>query len=157
MNENFENNSFLTKENLIGILLVTPIYIVIFDILNLNGVFDSILFPILMYLPMIIGIFLSYKMYNDKINKSIGICVLFFMFLTIFCFYDTFFIEHKGWDGLTPGLLMYINAIICRIVAIAFFGKIVGWKKALIFFGVSYGFLALLLLIYGLTLSNSLA
>ena len=94
MEENIETQKDNKLENLIGILLIMPIYMLIFVILNLR-VF--ILFPLLMYLPIIIGMVLSYKNYNKKISKSIGVCILVFLVIAFYFFYQTYFVEHSGW------------------------------------------------------------
>lgn len=131
MEENVEIKKDNKLENLIGILLIMPIYMLIFVILNLR-VF--ILFPLLMYLPIIIGMVLSYKNYNKKISKPIGVCIFVFLVIALYFFYQTYFVEHSGWDGLGYFFFWLINTAILKIFSCIFYGKIVGWKKAIIFF-----------------------
>lgn len=133
MQENIETKKDNRLENLIGILLIMPIYMLVFVVLNLSGD-NRILFPILMYLPIIVGMVLSYKVYKNKISKSIGVCILIFLGIAIYFFYNTYFVEHFGWDGLGYYFLWFINTAILKIFSCIFYGKIVGWKKAIIFF-----------------------
>lgn len=131
MEENVEIRKDNNLENLIGVLLIMPIYMLIFVILNLR-VF--ILFPLLMYLPIIIGMVLSYKNYNKKISKPIGVCIFVFLVIALYFFYQTYFVEHSGWNGLGYFFFWLINTAILKIFSCIFYGKIVGSKKAIIFF-----------------------
>ena len=133
MEENIETKKDNKLENLIGILLIMPIYMLIFVILNLQGD-NRILFPLLMYLPIIIGMVLSYKNYNNKVNKTIGGCILVFLVIALYFFYQTYFVEHSGWDGLGYSFFWFINTAILKVFSCILYGKIVGWKKALKFF-----------------------
>lgn len=130
MKENIEPQKDKRLENLIGILLIMPIYMLILVILNLN----IILFPLLMYLPVIIGIILSYKNYNNKVSKAMGSCIFVFLVIPLYFFYQTYFVEHSGWDGLGYYFLWFINTAILKVFSCIFYGEIVGWKKALKFF-----------------------
>lgn len=85
MEENIEKQKNNKLENLIGILLIMPVYMLIFVILNLQGD-NRILFPLLMYLPIIIGMVLSYKNYNNKVSKTIGVCILIFLLIALYFF-----------------------------------------------------------------------
>lgn len=133
MEENIEKQKDNKLENLIGILLIMPVYMLIFVILNLRGD-NRILFPLLMYLPIIIGMVLSYKNYNNKVSKTIGVCILIFLLIALYFFYQTYFVEHAGWDGLGYYFFWFINTAILKIFSCIFYGEIVGWKKALKFF-----------------------
>lgn len=133
MEENIKTKKDNRLENLIGILLIMPIYMLILVILNLQGD-NRILFPLLMYLPIIIGIVLSYKNYNNKVSKTIGGCSLVFLVIALYFFYQTYFVEYSGWDGLGYYLLWLINTSILKVFLCIFYGKIVGLKKALKFF-----------------------
>lgn len=128
MKENIETKKGNNLENLIGILLIMPIYMLILVVLNLRGD-NRILFPTLMYLPIIIGIVLSYKIYKNKTSILIGVCILIFLGIAIYFFYNTYFVENTGWDGLGYFFLWLINTAILKIFACIFYGKIVGWKK----------------------------
>lgn len=133
MEENIKTKKDNRLENLIGILLIMPIYMLILVILNLQGD-NRILFPLLMYLPIIIGIVLSYKNYNNKVSKTIGGCSLVFLVIALYFFYQTYFVEYSGWDGLGYYFLWLINTSILKVFLCIFYGKIVGLKKALKFF-----------------------
>lgn len=133
MEENIKTKKDNRLKNLIGILLIMPIYMLILVILNLQGD-NRILFPLLMYLPIIIGIVLSYKNYNNKVSKTIGGCSLVFLVIALYFFYQTYFVEYSGWDGLGYYLLWLINTSILKVFLCIFYGKIVGLKKALKFF-----------------------
>lgn len=138
MNEDVEIKSDKIVEILIGILLIMPMYILfvaLLNWLNLNNgnqlILLSILIPTVMCLPIVVGIALSYKLYQNKISKSISLCILIFLVLAIYFFYNTYFVECYGLEGV---LLWLINASICRTLSCVFYGMIVGWKKAMIFF-----------------------
>ena len=133
MEENIKTKKDNRLENLIGILLIMPIYMLILVILNLQGD-NRILFPLLMCLPIIIGIVLSYKNYNNKVSKTIGGCSLVFLVIALYFFYQTYFVEYSGWDGLGYYFLWLINTSILKVFLRIFYGKIVGLKKALKFF-----------------------
>lgn len=133
MEENMEKQKDNKLENLIGILLILPVYVLSFVILNLRGD-NRILFPLLMYLPIIIGMVLSYKNYNNKVSKTIGVCILIFLLIALYFFYQTYFVDHSGLDGLGYYFFWFINTAILKIFSCIFYGKIVGWKKALKFF-----------------------
>ena len=104
----------------------------IFVILNLRGD-NRILFPTLMYLPIIIGMMLSYKFYSNKASKPISVCIFVFFVIALYSFYQTYFVEHPGWDGVGYYFLWLINTAMVKIFACIFYGKIVGWKKAISF------------------------
>lgn len=89
-----------------------------------------------MYLPIIIGMVVAYKNYNNKTSKAIGVCILVFLIISLYFFYQAYFVEHSGWDGLGFFFLWLINTAIIKICSCIFYGKIVGWKKAIIFFGI---------------------
>ena len=126
-------------ELLSGILLIIPIYVLIFvalHILNLNSGLSSIvnelLLPLFMYLPIFLGVKLAYKTKNGKDNKGTGKAVLVFLFISLFFYFDTYFIS-SGWNALIPYFLWLINSIICRIISYIFYCKIVGWQRSIIF------------------------
>ena len=126
------------NSNLRGILLIMPIYMIYFILANklgLNGDNNEILIPILMYLPIIIGICLSYKDYKNRFSMPLMIFVLIFVILSIHFYYDTYFVEHSGWDGLGSYLFWLLNTIICKIFSCIFYIRLVGIKKGLLFLG----------------------
>lgn len=141
MNENITTKNDKVVESSIGILLIMPIYMLCVTLLNwllnllnveING--GMILFLIFMCLPVMIGMFLSYKLYQNKISKLISIFIFIFLGLAIYFFYNTYFVEHSGFDGIGYAFLWLINTGIVKVLACIFYGKIVGWKKAMIFF-----------------------
>ena len=132
MEDNIKTKKDNIIENLIGVLLIIPIYMFIFVGLNLRGD-NKILFPVLMYLPIIIGIVLAYKNYNNKISKSISGWILVFLFVAVYFYYQTYFVELPGWDNLGNYFLWFISSAILKIFSCIFYGKIVGWKKAVNF------------------------
>lgn len=143
MNEDMATKSNKIIENLIGILLIMPIYMLFFVLLhwlNFNGeilfINGKILFLILMYLPVIIGMFLSYRLYQNKVSKLISICIVTFLILAVYFFYNTYFVEHSGFNGIGYAFLWLINTGITKVLTCVFYGKIVGWKKAIIFFTI---------------------
>lgn len=134
MSENIKKSNKL--DNLIGILLIMPIYMIVFvllNVLNLNNGDNLILFPTLMYLPVIIGIVLSYKLHGNKVSNVITVIILGILVLAICFYYDTYFVEHSGWDGLGSFFLWLITSAVCKIVSCVFYGKIVGAKKSVLF------------------------
>ena len=148
------NNEVYYKRNrdlLIGILLIMPIYMLVFIVLNmfnLNKGDNSILLPTLMYCPIIIGIFLSYKFYKNKVNKTFGYIIIAFCILSLYFYYNTYFVEQEGWNGIGQYFLWLINTAISKIMACVFYGKIVGHKKALIFLGI-YALIVILSFVLG--------
>ena len=142
MNENsksvkIKNNNGI--ENLIGFLLLMPIYMfitVLSSLLNWNNIINSIVIPVSMGLPIIIGMILSYKFYKSKINEfgSQCTCICILLVLATYYFYNSFFVEHTGWGGLGEIMLWLVTFVISRIWLFVFYGKIVGFKKTIIFF-----------------------
>lgn len=147
MEENVEIKKDNNLENLIGILLIMPIYILIFVILNSLRVPISIplLVPLLMYLPIIIGMVLSYKNYSKKISKPIGICIFVFLVIVFYALCQIYF-EESAVRGIEYLFFLLINTAILKIFLYIFYGEIVGWKKTIIFF-----------IIYVLSVVSSLA
>lgn len=126
-------------ENIIGLLLIVPIYLICFFIsrfidLSFLSYNMSMLLPgILMYLPIGIGLILVYKFYNDKINKLVFNINLIFLGITFYYYYSFNLVEHDGWDGLGFGILWYLNSFVCRVLSVILYKNIVGWKKSVIF------------------------
>ena len=128
-------NKINKNEIIIGFLLLIPMYMIIFILLyylNLQTSNNAALFPIILYLPIISGIMLSYKLYGDKINKPIGITTIIFCLIAYYFYYNTYFVEHEGWDGIGYYLFWALNTVICRIFSCIFYYRIVGLKKAIL-------------------------
>lgn len=144
MNENsksvkIKNNNEI--ENLIGFLLLMPIYMFITalsSLLNWNHIINSILITVSIGLPVIIGMILSYKFYKNNINEFGSYCtfICILLGLAIYGFYDMNFVTHTGWDGMGGIMLWFITSVISRILLFVFYGKIVGVKKTIIFFSI---------------------
>ena len=120
---------------LIGFLLIFPIYLIalfILGLLKINFLEDSILLPILVYLPIIVGIALSYNINDKKMNKFISILIIVFIIIGCYFYYDTYFVDHDGWRGLNSFLYWIIYTVICRLLSCIFYWRIFGLKKAII-------------------------
>lgn len=159
MEENIVKNSKKNKmNNLIGILLMTPIYIMLYGYIIIYISFEHtisdelailllILLTVLICTPVIIGNLLAYRLYKNKIDKSTIICVslvlLFFLFVSTYCFCEFIFDitygwvelgDTDGWEALGKWFGWLIFAIIYKVFAVIFYFKLVGIKKGLIFF-----------------------
>ena len=56
--------------NLIGTLMILPIYVIILFIVNqFIGVYYTILFPITMYIPILIGLIISFISYKKNLLR----------------------------------------------------------------------------------------
>ena len=139
MNENINTNNDNIRKNLIGILLVAPIYIIFFIILftfDFKNIESSMIVPFLMYTPIVVGIALSYKHFKNKASSVISFSVLVFLFLASLAYYYGYVTEDSGWGRVGASFLWIINTAICRILACVFYGKIVGWRKVLLFISI---------------------
>lgn len=136
MGENAEIKKDNRIENIIGILLIMPIYFLAFIILKNIKFGNRIIFPLCVYIPIIIGLVKTYKNYKNKVSKVLVTCILILMVASIYCFYKAYFVEYDGWDGLEYFLGWLINVFVLRIISCIFYGKIIGWKKAIIFFAI---------------------
>ena len=143
-NQKIIQNNVNTKLNkktdiLIGSLLILPLYIVVYVILisvlrieiNFN---PYILLSILMYLPVFIGILLSYKYYGEEASKIFSSLIIFFIVIALFNFYNVSFDELERLNDLTSYYGWLVSSVIARIIACAYYGSLVGKKKALNFF-----------------------
>lgn len=142
MEKNIEIKQNYNLENLIGFLLIIPIYILLFVVLSLllylfriNISLVNIL-PVIMYLPIIIGLYVSYRNYKNKINKIIGVFILVFLIIGLYLCFQAYVLQHDEWDSLGYFLLWFINETLLKIFLCIFYGKITGWKKAIIFLGI---------------------
>lgn len=141
MDENVKIKQSKGVENLIGILLIMPIYmpVTLFIYYVLNIVFDEtnyLIIPILMYVPNIIGMFLTYKFYKNKFNTILCVLIAFTLILSIGFFYNTYFVEHQGFDVIGDFICWLGSLGLCKIFSTIFYGKVVGIKKALLFLGI---------------------
>lgn len=142
MEKNIEIKQNYNLENLIGFLLIIPIYILFFVVLSLllylfrvNISLVNIL-PVIMYLPIVIGMYISYRNYKNKINKIIGVFILVFLIIGLYLCFQAYVLQHDEWDSLGYFLLWFVNETLLKIFLCIFYGKITGWKKAIIFLGI---------------------
>ena len=141
MDENVKIKQSKGVENLIGILLIMPIYmpVTLFIYYVLNIVFDEtnfLIIPILMYAPNIIGMFLTYKFYKNKFSTTMCILISLALIISICFFYNTYFVEHEGLDAIGYFLLWLAMLGFSKILSVIFYGKVAGIKKALLFIGI---------------------
>ena len=119
---------------LIGILLFMPFYIIVFTIINLlklNGPHNYVLLPIVMYIPIIMGLILSY---SKKTNKTLFYIILMILILGLYFYCDTYFIENFGWKSVSSYLLWVINTMLYRILSCVLYGKMFGTRKSIVLF-----------------------
>ena len=126
------------SENIIGFLLIIPFYLVIivislFCAFDINNTANNIIFLFLIYLPIIIGLFLSFKNHKEKASKLLCVLTLIFLAVSLYFYYKVYFVTFYGWDGLTYFVFWLISIAICRLVALIFYIKLVGFRKALLF------------------------
>lgn len=141
MDENVTIKQSKGVENLIGILLIMPIYmpVTLFIYYGLNIVFDEtnfLIIPILMYVPNIIGMFLTYKFYKNKFSTIMCILISFALIISIYYFYNVYFVEHEGLDVIGYFILWLATLGFSKILSVIFYGKVAGTKKALLFLGI---------------------
>ena len=141
MDENVTIKQSKGVENLIGILLIMPIYmpVTLFIYYGLNIVFDEtnfLIIPILMYVPNIIGMFLTYKFYKSKFSTIMCILISFALIISIYYFYNVYFVEHEGLDVIGYFILWLATLGFFKILSVIFYGKVAGAKKALLFLGI---------------------
>ena len=141
MSENTESKKNNKYENIIGILLVIPIYMLVYIILCFLKIFFKqidfdifVILPWLMYLPIIIGVLISFKKYKEKASKVLIIPLVFFMALALYYFCNTYYIDHPGFENIGYFVYWFISTAVCRIFSYIFFRPIVGKKKAITFF-----------------------
>ena len=127
------------KDIVIGFLLTMPIYlfpIILLTLLNVGATYKLTILPILFCSPIIAGIVLSYKTYKDKFSKLIVITLTILSLLGLYYYYNVYFGEYEGWDGLGEFFLLIVILCLCKILLFVFYGKIVGKKKAILCFFV---------------------
>ena len=149
MSRKKKNNNKI--ETIIGILLFMPIYIlvfVMFNIFRLHGIHDYVLLPILLYVPIIVGLIIAYVTNKKEFNILTGILILISCLIAVYFFHETYFVENQGWRSVSEYLLWLINTGICRIITLIFYGKYAGWKKSFIMFGI-YAILIILSFLLG--------
>jgi len=140
-NSNQEEISKKDNSNLIGTLLVIPIYIyllVFSKIFELNTIlvekYAMHIFGIIIYLPIITGIIISFK--TDK-NFNVGKAfIVIFLLLSVFNFYNTYFVDNEGWNGLGFFIYWLVCTGLYRISAVLYYESFVGWKKTLKLLGI---------------------
>lgn len=130
-----ENDKYV---NLIGILLIMPIWMILgilLRVINFNNGDYSILGLFSMYLPIIIGLTLSYRLYKSKMNISISKTILVIIVLAICFYYIGYFVDFDDpWDGVGFVFLWLISTAICKVLSCVFYAKIAGREKAINFF-----------------------
>ena len=120
------------RKGVVALLLILPIYIpiiILLKILNINIGNSLIILPVLMYLPLVFGIIFLYKKYPNILLLVLTIITL---LITIYFYYSTYFINHPGWEALTPFIWWLITTALCRLFACVYYGKAWGLKKALL-------------------------
>ena len=138
-----------TRELIIGILLLMPLYLLLFYILKIINLNYVILVPILMYIPIIIGIILSYKCKLNTLSKILRWLIVLFCLISIYNCLDTYYGNHPGFDGFTPFFWWNLNTAICRGLSLILYWNIAGWKKSIII-GIIYLLLLLVSYQFGL-------
>lgn len=125
-------------ENLIGILLMLPIYMIVLVLLvELHLSEDNtILAPILMYIPILVGIIMTYVHFPKKASSILSGIILFMSGFSVYFYYLTYGVDYSGWDGLGYYLLWLGTTVVTRIFSCIYYGKLVGVKKTLKFFGL---------------------
>jgi len=121
--------------NLIGFLLIIPIWIIIFISLNLLRIYDydMLLQPIIIYSPIIIGLVLYFKSYNNWKRKLFLFTIILFLFFSMYFYYNAMFVDHPGWDNLGYLVFWLICMVGYRFLALIFCWKMFGWKRSLCF------------------------
>ena len=127
------------KNKIIGFLLIVPIYIILFGIFklfnlfNLNNNIEEIIVLIVVYLPILIGLFMLNKKNNKKVNKIIIISLIISLVLSLFFYIDTYFINHIGFNSLFYFFLYLVTIGISRLLLVFYYNKKVNTKKGFIF------------------------
>ena len=150
MGENVKTKNSKLLKYLIGILLLMPFYMAVFAIMyNLNLDYDGYeLYPIVMYVPAIIGVVLIHIFCKEKASLGLDIGLLVLAIVSVFCWCMAYFVEWEAWGGIGYILNWIVSSVAFRICGAVYCGKIVGWKKGLILFGV-YIFVIVLSLLLG--------
>ncbi len=141
MNKENKINRTEDKKTIIGILLTMPLYMLILMALRglgLNEDGNEILFITLMYAPIFAGLILSLLDNNIKSNNELSIIIFILILVGLYFFYNAFFVDGEGYEGLGSYLLWILTNIICRITGCIYYGTIVGAKKGIIFFVISF-------------------
>ena len=121
---------------LFGILLIFPVYILIFAVmglLKLNTGDNYILMPLLMYLPMSAGLIVSSCLYKKRIFKVLLIVIAVLFLLTLYFYYMTYLVEHHGWEAMDYFFFWLGATVLLRILCCVFYGRLFGVKRTLIF------------------------
>lgn len=128
------------RENIIGHLLLSPIFIVsllilyLIDmcgikVLKIDGIVEVVM-GISIFLPVLIGIILSYIYYGNQIKKHL--LTAFIIIIGVYAainFYETYFVNLSGFEGIGSFYFFIISTIIMYISAACFYNQIVGFKR----------------------------
>ena len=101
-------------ENLIGILLMLPIYMIV--------------------LVLLVELHLSED--PKKASSILSGIILFTSGFSVYFYYLTYGVDYSGWDGLGYYLLWLGTTVVTRIFSCIYYGKLVGVKKTLKLFGI---------------------
>ena len=126
MNKNYK------IKNLIAALMLMPlisllIIIILINVLeylphvNMGDSMYTVLIPICVYIPVIISLVLSNIFYKKSISKILVISNLILICISIYYYYNTFFKENSGWDGLGYFICWALFTIILSITSFVFF------------------------------------
>ena len=149
-------------ENLLGMLLVFPLFLLVILIFRTIDVVinyplfkyldNTILMGLLIHIPILIGVIIENNVYKEKLKRTFkGIDVIIFDILSFIFYYDTYFVEHSGWGGLGSFFYWLITLFITYILSARFYSKAVGSKKATAFallYPVFYGVFFLLIVLF---------
>lgn len=143
-----QNNN---KENLIGILLILPVYILIFiamHSLKIHTGINMILLPVSIILPIVIGLPIVKKEYKEKVDKTAFNFMIFSLALSIYLFYNTYFMEHQGFDAIGTMFFGIVAFIVYRVSALVLYSNLFGKKKMLKFLAI---YIALIVLSFAVS------
>jgi hypothetical protein len=125
------------SEILIGALMVLPLYIfvwipaVIIDPDNsiLVG-FVSLLLAVVALGSPVLGILLIRRLYPSLFKKGWLIAIGVPFVLAVYFYFQTYFVEHQGWEGLGYFFYMLFALGLVRIILLLYYGKCFGVKRA---------------------------
>lgn len=108
----------------IGVLLLIPLFFFIVPFQN-DYSYNLVIFPLTIYLPILIGLFLCKKYYYKKSNDYLG----FMFFLTVIsfiCFLSLYASDVAGYGAM---FIWIVCAFINKMLALKVYYNIVGKKK----------------------------
>ena len=149
MERNDELKKGKLKENIIGILMLIPLYIPMIAILNMlvDDYIGEIVVPIAMYLPAVIGLVLLYISEKDEVSTMLAICATISLIIAIFCWCMTYANDAEGWGGIGYVFGWIISSFAFRVCGAIYIGKNGGKVKCAIFSGLYLVFIVLSFLI----------